>query len=172
MEDRLIYKGRIFELVQKDVILNGKKEQRDLIIHNGGVALCVVKDNQLLLVSQSRTGAGCRTLEIPAGTLEPGEDPAECGRRELNEEAGLECGAMKLITAFWPTPGYDTEVIYVYDCQDPRPAAVRRPMDETEDIEIEWMDLDLAAKKIEDGSIRDGKTIIAVYYSLLQRQTA
>ena len=165
----LIFKGAIFDVVQKDVMLNGQQVIRDLVIHNGGVSLCVVDKGKILLVSQSRTGAGCRTLEIPAGTLEPGEDPAQCGRRELNEEAGLECGQMKLITAFWPTPGYDTEVIYVYDCQDPTPAKVRRPMDDTEDIETTWIDLDQAAKMIEDGSIRDGKTIIAVYYSLLHR---
>ncbi len=163
-----IFKGHVFEVIQKDFCINGKEVKRDIVIHHGGVALSCIRDQKILLVSQTRAAVEEKTLEIPAGTIEPGEDPAVTGRRELNEEAGLECEDMKLITAFWPTPGYSTEVIYVYECSGLSEVKDRRPLDEGEDISSIWMDLDEAYKAIGDGRIRDGKTIIAIYHSLLK----
>lgn len=167
---KTVFQGKIFEVVTKNVEIEGKEFRRDIIIHHGGVALCCVRDGKILLVSQTRAAVEQKTLEIPAGTIEPGEDPRVTGMRELNEEAGLQCRSMDLITAFWPTPGYDTEVIYVYDCREISEVSQRRPMDAGEDIQSCWMDLKEAAAMIKDGTIRDGKTIIAIYYSLLQEK--
>ncbi|OLU37471.1 NUDIX hydrolase [Ileibacterium valens] len=170
MREKEIFHGHVFDVIQKEVEIDGRECIRDLVVHHGGVALSCVKDHQILLVRQTRTAADAITLEIPAGTIEPHEKPDVTGLRELNEEAGLTCEKMNLITAFWPTPGYSTEVIYVYECLGLSEVNQRRPLDEGEDITSLWMDLDEAKRAIEQGSIRDGKTIIAIYHALLKEK--
>ncbi len=170
MAEKEIFHGHVFDVIQKDFCIDGKDVIRDLVVHHGGVALSCVQDHKILLVRQTRAAVNEKTLEIPAGTIEPNEDPAVTGRRELNEETGYQCESMKLLTAFWPTPGYSTEVIYVYECRQITPVTSRRPLDEGEDITCEWLDLNRAAEMIRSGEIRDGKTIIAVYAALLQEK--
>ncbi len=168
MDSREIYQGKIFSLVQQQMEIKGKLVWRDVIKHPGGAAISAVRDGKILLVSQPRPGAGGRKLlEIPAGMIDPGEKPETAAMRELNEETGWQAGSLSLITAFWPTPGYDSEVIYVFKAHDLAKAAIRRPMDADEQISLEWMDLDEAFEKIQNGTIRDGKTIIAIYHEKL-----
>lgn len=169
MHIRDIYRGPIFSLIQKDMIINGVPTDRDIIIHNGGVSLICTDENRILLVKQTRAAAQSVTLEIPAGTLEPNEDPAACGLRELNEETGMTCSGMKLVTAFWPTPGYDTEVIWIYRCQDCRKAEHLLQKDADEDTQSVWMDIQEAWRQVCSGKIRDGKTIIALQHLLLEQ---
>ena len=163
MNQKEIFKGHIFSVYQKEMDVNGKMMMRDLVVHPGGAAIRVIVDHKILLVRQTRAGIGnISTLEIPAGTIDPNEDPKVCAMRELNEETGMEADDLSLITAFWPTPGYDSEVIYVYSAIDPRQAKHRLAMDDTEDITQEWIDLDTAYQMIQTGEIRDGKTILAI----------
>lgn len=172
MREQDIYQGPIFSLVRKQMDVNGRLRWRDLIIHPGGAAISVIAEGRILLVSQTRAGIGnIRTLEIPAGTIDPGEDPMTTAMRELNEETGCTASSLSLITAFWPTPGYDSEVIYVYEAHQVRKAETRLAMDPGEDIVLQWMDLEEAYQKIQDGSIRDGKTILAIYHALLSGQS-
>lgn len=171
MNGKEVFHGKIFSVVQTEMEIQGRMVHRDLVIHHGGVAMACVQDGKILLVSQTRAGAGCRTLEIPAGTLEPHEDPRTCGMRELNEEAGLQADHMELITATWPTPGYDTEVIYIYACSGLHPVQSRLPMDEGEDIELVWMDLEEAWQAVTDQKIRDAKTVIAILDARLKALT-
>ncbi|MGM9960058.1 MAG: NUDIX hydrolase [Allobaculum sp.] len=169
MSQKEIFKGKIFTVYQKEMDVNGQMMMRDLVVHPGGAAISVIADHKILLVRQTRAGIGnVSTLEIPAGTIDPHEDPKITAMRELNEETGLEADDLELITAFWPTPGYDSEVIYVYSAIRPHSAAKRLAMDDTEDITIEWMDLDEAYKAIATGEIRDGKTILAIYKAKLE----
>ncbi len=170
MNRKTIYKGKIFEVASEKMMIGGQLCDRDLVIHSGGASVCAVLDGRILLVKQTRAGAGEQTLEIPAGMIEPGEDPKASALRELNEEAGLGAKDLKLITAFWPTPGYDTEVIYVYSAIDPFGLDHKLPLDEQEDITTLWMPLDETYQAIETGKIRDGKTILAVYWNLLQER--
>lgn len=173
MTTRNIFEGAIFSVVQKQMDIGGRTVWRDLVLHPGGAAISVIVDNRILLVCQSRAGIGnVKTLEIPAGTIDHGEDPMETAMRELNEETGCTAQSLSLITAFWPTPGYDSEVIYVYRAHGVQKAAVRLAMDETEDITLTWMDLEEAYQKIQDGSIRDGKTILAIYQAMLEKAGA
>lgn len=167
---KTVFKGKIFEVVQTTVMLNGKPRVRDLVIHSGGAAICVIMDHKILLVQQTRVGAGEKTLEIPAGMVEAGEDPKAAAMRELNEEAGLQAKELKLITSFWPTPGYDSEVIHVYRAIDPYSVKDKLPMDDGEDIETMWMDLEKAYQAVQDGTIRDGKTILAIYDSIIEER--
>lgn len=169
MSVRNLYDGPIFRLIQKDMMINGVMTDRDIIIHTGGVAVLCYEEGKVLLVRQTRAAANAKTLEIPAGMVEPHENPADCGRRELNEETGMSCSEMKLITAFWPTPGYDTEVIWIYRCLDVKKAEHHLAMDADEDTVPFWMDLDEAWNKVCTGEIRDGKTIIGIQHLMLER---
>lgn len=167
---RTVYHGVIFDVIQTQMMINGKPEPRDLVVHPGGAAISAVQDGKILLVSQSRAGAGCTTLEIPAGMIDPGESAEEAVLRELNEETGWQAQSAKLLTAFWPTPGYDTEVIWLYQACGLSKAEKRLAMDATEDIQVQWMDLEQAYASVLQGSIRDGKTIMAILFALLEKE--
>jgi ADP-ribose pyrophosphatase len=164
---REIYKGPIFDLIQETMEINGKPVLRDIIVHPGGVCGCCVKDGNILLVRQTRAAARQKTLEIPAGLIEPHESYEEALQREINEETGYEFTRSKLISHFYPTPGYDSEVIHLYACSGLHEAAHKLSQDPDEDVERLWMPIQDAYAKIETGEILDAKTIIAIYYVLL-----
>lgn len=114
------YQGKVFYVTRDTAELeDGKEVQRDVVHHSGGV--CVVpltEKGTVLMVKQFRYPMQQVTLEIPAGKLEAGEDPADCGRRELREEAGRTCGKYTPLGKLFPTPAYDTEVIHMYLAQE------------------------------------------------------
>lgn len=170
MTSKTVFQGKVFDVAITTMTINGQECQRDLVIHHGGAAICLVDQGKILLVEQTRAGAGEKTLEIPAGMIEPGEDPAQSAMRELNEETGYTAKRLELISAFWPTPGYDTEVIYVFNAVCPQRVKKRLPLDDQEDIAVCWMPLEEAYRQIEQGRIRDGKTILAIYWKLLQER--
>ncbi len=169
MENKTIFKGKIFTLEEKDVTIHNKKYKRDVIRHPGGVGILLIQDHKVLLVKQMRHAIDKETLEIPAGKLEYGEDPMQAGLRELNEEAGYECKSLKPIVSFVSTPGFCDEVIWLYQADQPYPAQHKLAMDEDEDITKVWIDLDQAYKMIKNNEIIDAKTIIAIQYALLER---
>lgn len=165
-----IFKGKVFSVEQVEVEINGHPVKRDLVVHHGGIAIVALLDHRIALVRQTRTGAGCKTLEIPAGTLEPGEQARECAIRELNEECKMECKDIRFMCKFWPTPGYCTEVIQIWQAFDLYKSDNPLDYDEGEDIELIWMDLNEAWDLVQKGEIMDGKTIIAIQNLLLREK--
>lgn len=163
------FNGKIFRLVSREVEINHQPANRDIVLHPGGVALSCIQDGKILLVSQFRHAVNAQLLEIPAGTLEPGEDPKVCGLRELNEETGYTCDSCELIQIFYPTPGYTSECLYIYQCTGLKKAEIKLEQDADEVIETVWMDLDEAFKKAWNSEIRDAKTILAIYHAVLER---
>lgn len=166
------YQGKVFYVTKDTAQLeNGQLVQRDVVHHSGGV--CVVpltKNNTVLMVKQFRYPMQQVTLEIPAGKLEAGENPAECGRRELREEAGRTCGKYISLGTLFPTPAYDTEVIYMYLAQElSEPEA--QDLDEGEFLDVIEIPLDKAVQMVMLGEISDAKTQIALLktYVLLQK---
>ncbi|MCL2707600.1 MAG: NUDIX hydrolase, partial [Defluviitaleaceae bacterium] len=139
----------------------------DVIVHCGAAAIIPVRpDKKIILVRQYREAVGREILEIPAGRLEKGEDPAECARRELKEETGCAAADMDFLTKFYPVVGYSTEIIHFYVAQnlssgEPDP-------DENEFVRAEAYSLAEALKMIDSGEIMDGKTIAALL--LYERQ--
>lgn len=170
MEEKEIYKGAIFTLTQKQVKVNGMQVQRDIIHHPGGVGILLIHENKLLLVQQMRPAINQKTIEIPAGKLEYGEDPYEAGMRELNEETGFTAKDLKLIVSMVSTPGFCDEKIWIYEAIDSSIAKVKLDCDPDEDIETLWIDLDTAQQWIKDGKIIDAKTILAIQHALLERR--
>ena len=110
------YQGKVFYVTRDQAELeDGKLVQRDVVHHSGGVCVVPLTDKgTVLMVQQFRYPMQQVTLEVPAGKIEPGEDPAECGRRELSEEAGRTCERYTYLGKLFPTPAYDTEVIHMY----------------------------------------------------------
>ena len=166
----ICYKGKIFDLIQKDVVINDKIYQRDIIRHPGGVGVLVTKEGKILFVKQFRHAINKETLEIPAGKLEYGEDPKTCGMRELNEEAYLECEELQFITSIVSTPGFCDERIWIYEAIHPKLTTHHLTQDEDENIDLVWLNINEAYQMILDQKIDDAKTIIAIQYAFINRK--
>lgn len=168
INSRILYQGKIFTLTQDDVaISNGSIHSKDIIHHNGGCAILAQRENQVLLISQYRYAMGEELYEIPAGKIEGNEDPYKSALREFEEETGYSCQQLEWITTIYPSPGFCTEKIHIYNARQIYTPAHRRAMDEDECIEVHWIDLKQAYRWIQDGKIRDAKTIIALQHALL-----
>ena len=117
----LVYQAKIFHVTKDTAELeDGKIVQRDVVHHSGGVCVVPLTERQtVLMVQQYRYPFHEVTLEIPAGKREPGEDPLECGLRELREEVGRTCKKYTELGYLYPTPAYDTEVIHMYLAEEP-----------------------------------------------------
>lgn len=157
-----VFEGRVFEL-RLDTLrrADGHEFRREMVYHGGAVCMIPVDgDGRLLLVEQYRHGARARLLEIPAGTLEPGEDPAETAARELREEVGMRAARVEHLGGFWIAPSYATEWLHLYLCTDLTPDPL--PGDEDEDIEVVRLTRAEALAAIDGGRIIDAKSIAGI----------
>lgn len=156
------FDGKIVKLfVDKAQLENGDIVNREVVKHPGGV--CVVpldSDNNVLFVRQFRYPHGRVLLEIPAGKLEFGEDPGQCGLRELKEETGCTCDSFVSLGKLLPTPAYDSEMIYMYLARGLHGG--EQKLDEDEFLEVEKIPLKKAAEMIMANEIDDAKTQIAI----------
>ena len=158
----LIYEGPIFTITHdKAELENSKTAVRDVLHHNGGVCVIpITENNEIFLVKQFRYPFQTVTREVPAGKLEKGEDHGECGRRELLEETGYTCKEYIYLGEMLPTPAYNTEVTYMYLAKGLTFSS--QSLDPDEFLDVERIPLSEAVKQVMDGTIRDGKTQIAV----------
>lgn len=141
---------------------NGTSTKREIVEHRGAAAIVpIVDERSVVLVRQYRYAVCSELLEIPAGTLEPGEAPEECAKRELEEETGFRCDEIKKIMEFFVAPGYSTERIHVYLAKGLAKSKMRT--EEDEQIIIEILTIPKALEKVRLGEIRDAKTICALF---------
>ena len=159
LASEVLFQGKLLTLCRSTIRLaNGHVATRETVQHPGAVAMVpVADDGDILLVRQWRTAAGRPLLEIPAGTLAPGEETHACAARELMEEVGYRPGRLTALTTCYLAPGYSTEVLHLFLAEDLTPA--RLPHDEDEQIEIvsaSWEAIDAAMR---DGEIADAKTL-------------
>jgi len=154
-----IYKGKVVTLRIDTVRFpNGKTGKREVIEHSGAVTVVpMLDDDTVILVRQWRLPAGKALLELPAGGMEEGEDPAETAARELAEEIGKKPGKLEKLFACYLAPGYTTEYMYGYLATDL--SDDRLDPDEDENVEVVPMKLADALTAIENGEIEDSKTI-------------
>ncbi len=167
LSSKSVYEGTIFQMTRDEVEINGQVFPRDVIHHDGGVGVLAIKDGKILLVKQYRYAVQEETLEVPAGKLEKGEDPYTCGLRELEEESGYTTERLETLCSLYSTPGFCSEKIYLYWTKKLIPVEHPRAMDEDEDIEVVWVDVRRAQAMVNDGTIQDAKTIIAIQFANL-----
>jgi len=159
IESKLIYNGKVLRLRLDTVTLpNGREAMREIVEHSGAVAVVPIdEEKRVYLVRQYRKPMEKTLLEIPAGKLEPGEDPIECAKRELAEEIGFTPGELKQLAFICSSPGYCDERVYVYLARDLKSHQLEK--DESEFLEVEIYPFAEVLKMVLDGSIEDGKTI-------------
>ena len=156
-----LYKGKILNLRKDDVILpNQKNAIREFVEHSGGSAIFCQIDNKVLLVKQFRYPYGEELWEIPAGKLNPGEDPMQTAIRELEEEGGIRAKKVEKMFEIYPTPAYTNEIIRIYRATEVEEGQMH--LDEDEFLKGEWFDIEKVKQMIYDGKIKDAKTIIAL----------
>ena len=166
-----IYQGPIFKVVQDQVELpDGKGQaQRDLIFHNGAVAvIALTPENKMILVKQYRKAIEATSYEIPAGKLEVGEnaDPHAAALRELEEETGY-TGQLELVYDFYSAIGFCNEKIKLYLATNLEKVDNPRPQDNDEVIELFELTYDECMELVRSGDIEDAKTLIALQYFAL-----
>lgn len=157
-----LYEGKVLSM-RKDIVSlpNGKEAFREIVEHNGAVGVVAVTDNnEIVLVKQFRAGIKDVTLELPAGKLELGEDPLECGKRELQEETGYIAKSFEKLTQIATSPAILEEIIYIYLAKD-LTLGNTNP-DEDEFVETVVCSFDEAKEKIINNEITDAKTITGI----------
>ena len=161
-----IYEGKILTVRKDDALLpDGRPCIREIIEHSGGACVLYVEQGKALFVRQYRYAYGESIYEIPAGKLEKGEDPALAAARELEEEAGIRAKRLELLYVNYPTPGYTNEKIYIYRAYDGERVATH--LDDGEFLDVEWIALGKVKTMLQNGEIKDGKTIIALQHYFL-----
>ncbi|MGD9678051.1 MAG: NUDIX domain-containing protein [Vulcanibacillus sp.] len=164
ISSKTIFEGKVLKVVVDQVQLpNGNFGEREIVHHPGAVGiLAVTADERVILIKQFRKAIDKVIIEIPAGKLEPNEDPIVCAFRELKEETGYSAESMKEITKIYTSPGYSDEVIHLFKAEGLING--KAVPDEDEFVEM----LELSFKEIDDlinsDEIIDSKTIVALNY--------
>ncbi len=159
---RNIYSGKVVTLNLERVQLpNGVTIDLETIRHPGAAAVVPLKeDGTVVLIRQFRHATGGYIYEIPAGKLNPGEDPLDCAARELEEEVGYRAATLELLCSIFTAPGFADEVIHIYQATGLTKG--RQQLDRDEVLEVIEMPLAEAVQHILKGTIRDAKTIIGL----------
>ncbi|MDG6934059.1 MAG: NUDIX hydrolase [Nitrososphaerota archaeon] len=163
LESRLVHTGRYLK-VRVDRVRSGKREiTYDLVEHPGAVAvLPVTQDGQILLERQYRHALGVSILEIPAGTLEPGEKPVECAKRELIEETGFAAVSIRKLGVIYMAPGYSNEVIHIFFARIKSNGRGPSP-EPDESITISEYAPDEVMDLVKSGKLMDAKSLAALF---------
>jgi ADP-ribose pyrophosphatase len=158
-----IYKGNVITIENLTVTLpNGKEASRDLVLHPGAsVVVPLNEEGQLYMVRQYRKPIEQVSLEIPAGKLDPGEDPAVCAERELKEETGLVADKITHLISIHSTPGFSNEVLHIYAATGLHEG--ESCTDEDEFLSCEKISVKSLADMVLKGEITDAKTIIGIF---------
>lgn len=157
------FSGRLIQVDVDSVILpGGRAARREVVNHRGAVAVLALEGGKVLLERQYRHTARKVLWEVPAGTLEEGEAPEACARRELEEETGFRASTVQKLVQFYVAPGYSREIIHVFLAGGLE--AGTRNLDDDERLEWEFVPLAEAIKMVEDNEIEDSKTIISILF--------
>lgn len=166
------HRGRVFELFTENVTLeNGVTTDIDLLRHPGASAIVPMPDaDTVILIHQYRHAVGESIWEIPAGTLEDGEAPLACARRELTEETGFSAQDWQKLGETIPVPGYSNERIHLFLARELTEA--RQQLDADEMLAVHPMPFDKAVAMVFSGEIVDGKTVTSLLLAQQWRKKA
>jgi ADP-ribose pyrophosphatase len=163
VESRRVFEGKVFDVRVDRVEYDDASAHRvDVVEHGASIAVAATTGSgELILVRQYRHPTGGFLWEIPAGSCEPGEAPLEAARRELREETGYAAERLTKVGSFWMTPGFCSEVMYLFHADgltEGLPA-----LDEDERIETGKFSLETAWRLVAEG-LADAKTLLALYW--------
>lgn len=163
-----VHNGKVIRLVEAVFAApDGHRVRRDVVRHMGAVAVVAVDGDEVVLVRQFRAPIGRDLLEIPAGKRDVrDEPPAETARRELAEEAGLECESLEELCSFYNSPGFCDELSHLYLATALRAVPTRRDGVEEQWMTVERVKLNDVMPMIERGEICDAKTVIGLLLAL------
>ncbi|WP_286229061.1 NUDIX hydrolase [Neobacillus mesonae] len=170
LHSKEIFSGKIITVELQDVELpNGKQAKREIVKHPGAVAvIALTNENKIVMVEQYRKALEKIIVEIPAGKLEKGEEPASCARRELEEETGYVCESLEPLLSFYTSPGFADEIVHVFLAKGLTKKENPAAMDEDEFVNLKELTLEEAIQYVKEQKIYDAKTIYGVQYLQLQ----
>jgi ADP-ribose pyrophosphatase len=152
---RIVYDGKLLDVT----VERWGEHEREIVEHPGAVAIVAVdRDDMVTLVRQRREAARKELLELPAGTLEEGEAPLESARRELAEETGLTGGEWREVTAFYTTPGFCRERMYLFFAAGVESGEASPESDEELEV-VRWPVNEIASRM---DQIEDAKTLVGL----------
>ena len=155
---------RVRVQTERVTLPNGNSVELDIVHHPGAAAVVpFVSASQVLLIRQYRFAAGGTLIEVPAGKLDPGESPASCAARELEEEAGCRAGRLVELGSIWTTPGFTDERIHLFAAFDLEAVPHRHDPDEV--IEPVRLSLDEALALVWRGELNDAKSALALLHA-------
>lgn len=163
LKSETVYHGKAFAVRRELIRLpNGNETWLDIVDHPGAVTLVPVDpQGRVYFVRQYRHPIGGEILELPAGTLDPGEEPEACALREVREEIGMSASRLEKLGEFFLAPGYSTEYMHIFLATGLKPSPL--PGDEDEIIQVVSLAPARAFELIAEGQIRDAKTLAALY---------
>lgn len=158
------YKGKKFNVLKFLTTLpNGRKVIGEVVDYPGAAAtLPILPNNMILLLKQYRVPVGKWIIEIPAGTIKPGEKPLECAQRELEEETGFKAKTWVKMLEIYTSPGYSNEILHIFLAKNLEKGV--KKAENTEVLKNIYLTLNEAITLVKRGIIKDAKTIIAILY--------
>lgn len=173
---KVVFAGKIFRVRRDEVVepgLAGGRAQgpvvREIVEHGGSVVVVpVFADGRVLLVRQYRHATGQALWELVAGGIDPGESPVAAARRELKEESGYTARRLRRLLSFYPTPGFLTEKMHLYEATGLRRG--RRAPEDDEDLEVRVFTPAELKYMLKRGELQDGKTLVGVLLHLRGRR--
>lgn len=141
----------------------GDRYSNEVVLHPGAaVVLPILADGRIVMIRNRRIAVGRTLLELPAGTLDPGESPLRCARRELEEETGYAAARMKRMVSFFSSPGISSEMMHVFLATGLRPGRARP--EATEELSVVQKTRTQALAAVRAGRIRDAKSMIGLLF--------
>ncbi len=161
IETEMLYRGSVLNLRKDKVTVQNGVSYREIIEHNGGAVIAAVTDEgKMVMVRQYRKPANRVVFEVPAGKIDPGEEPLATAARELKEETGYTADNIEFITSFYPTVGYSEEQLYLFLASGL--TAGETSFDENEAIDLEEVEITMLHDMVMKGEIHDAKSMIAI----------